>query len=139
MKLPTQRAGLPGNVVSITGSAGGGASSRLARDDLTTQLRLTRARASLSPFFFPTIVRIHHRGTEGTERGLFCLSRELPGTDKKASVLNQFSWLKAREFMENRYLPRTLRGIFDRFSMRIFLSVYSVSRMSPCLLGANGR
>ena len=32
--------------------------------------------------------------------------------------------------MENRYLPRTLRGIFDRFSMRTVLSVCSVSRTS---------
>ena len=28
--------------------------------------------------------------------------------------------------MENRYLPRTLHGIFDRFSMRTFLSVCSL-------------
>jgi len=33
--------------------------------------------------------------------------------------------------MENRHLPRTLRGIFDRFSMITLLSFSSVPRMSP--------
>ena len=61
------------------------------------------------------------------------------GADRqKPSVWNEFPWPKAREFMENRYLPRTLRGIFDRFSMRTFLSVCSVSRTSTQLLGASG-
>ena len=39
--------------------------------------------------------------------------------------------------MENRYLPRTLRGIFDRFSMIQILSVCSVPRTSPYLIGAS--
>ena len=43
-------------------------------------------------------------------------------------------WPKAKELMENRHLPRTLRGIFDRFSINEFSSVSSVSRTSPLFL-----
>jgi len=81
---------------------------------------------------FTTETHLPTAGREVTEKKNFCLSRGVLGTNKRLfSHIRGVCWPKAREFMENRYLPRTLRGIFDRFSMRTFPSVRSVSRTSP--------